>query len=64
MALEKAKYKKFLQKEEENMKKHYELPMIEVIGLGVEDVLGVSFTDGQDNITTRPNGWDLGGYEL
>ena len=46
------------------MKKHYELPMIEVIGLGVEDVLGVSFTDGQDNITTRPNGWDLGGYEL
>ena len=46
------------------MKKHYEFPMIDFMGIGVEDVLGTSFTDGQDNMTTRPDGWDLGGYEL
>lgn len=47
------------------MKKHYELPVINVMGIGFEDVLfASSIVEGQDNMTTRPDGWDLGGYDL
>ena len=47
------------------MKKHYELPVINFTGIGLDDaLLASSIVEGQDNMTTRPDGWDLGGYDL
>ena len=47
------------------MKKHYELPEITSWEISACDVLlASSIVDGEDNLTTRPEGWDLGGYGL